>query len=213
MQTIFGIEGVLDLLPEPIEKGVAKISQFEFNEKEDFMFNFRAVREGGDIFRMYNGKYVRLHVNGQLMMSDTGMERKSNKTFINAANGRVLIAGLGIGLIVKNILYNPCVKEIVIIEKYQDVIDIVKPIFKSSIVNIICADIFNYEMPKTEKFDTIYFDIWPEISEDNLEEMKTLHSKYRKHLNKDNPDKFMDSWMKDYLQKEKRKNSRSYSWY
>jgi hypothetical protein len=205
---LFGIEGVTDLFKEKETKGVAHISQFTFSTQKDPLYNLRIVRDGGSMFRMYDGDYVRLHVNGQLMMSDTAMERLSNESFIKNAKGRILIAGLGIGMVLKNILKNKEVTEIVVIEKYQDIIDLVQPKFNDSRLWIICADIFEYEMPKTELFDCIYFDIWAEISQDNLLEMKKLHSKYRKNLNKLSPYKYMDSWMKDYLKKEKSREQR-----
>ena len=97
------IEGVIDLFPEKEEKGVAKISNYEFKNEENPLFNARAVRDGGWMFYLEDGKYVRLHVNGELMMADTRMERESNRDFIYKANGRILIAGLGLGVILKNI--------------------------------------------------------------------------------------------------------------
>jgi spermidine synthase len=201
-ESIYGITGVLPLFPKAEKQGVAQISQFEFNEQEDMMFNLRAVRDGGSIFRMYNGKYVRLHINGELMMSDTGMERISNRAFMHKAKGRVLIAGLGIGLIISNIIENPEVTEIVVIEKYQDVIDLVLPKFNNPKLKVICADIDEWKPEKGEKFDTIYFDIWADITTDNLEHIKKLHNRFK--LFKAN-DGWMNSWMKEYLQDIKRK--------
>lgn len=202
-----GIKGVVDLFPDKSEKGVARISKYEFDSKEDIFYNLRASRDMGGIFYMYTGQYVRLHINNQLMMSDTAMERKTNRQFVNNAKGRVLIAGLGVGLIIQAIIDKEEVTEVVVIEKYQDVIDLVEPIFKHPKLKVICADIFEYDMPKEEKFDAIYFDIWAEISIDNLEQMKRLHAKYRR--NKRSQDAWMHSWMKDELKKERAKEYRN----
>lgn len=199
-ELIFGVKGVYDILPSQ-SQGVAKLTKFEFNEKDDPLFNLRACRDHY-MFQMKTGKYVRLSVEGRLMMSDTPMERISNKKFIDYADGRVLIAGLGIGLIIHNILQKQSITEIVIIEKYQDVIDLVSPHFTDTRIKIICADIFEWKPPKGEKFDTIYFDIWPEITIDNLNEIKTLHNRFKFYKTKG---AYMDSWMKWYLQKLKRK--------
>lgn len=205
---LHGVESVVQLFPKQEEKGVAAISRFEFSSKKDPLFNMRTVRDGGGMFYMYDGHYVRLHVNGKLMMSDTSMERISNMGFIEGANGRVLIAGLGVGLIIHNIIEREKVKEVVVVEKYQDVIDLVHPKIQHPKLKVVCADIFEYELPKEEKFDTIYFDIWANISTENLDQMKTLHAKFRKNLNKTNESRWMDSWMKDYLMRQRTKERR-----
>jgi hypothetical protein len=61
-------------------------------------------------------------------------------------------------------------------------------------------------MANTDKFDTIYFDIWAKISQENLAEMTKLHNKYRK--NKVSKESFMDSWLRDFLRKERQKEMR-----
>lgn len=210
---IYGVKGVEHLFPEETQElGVAKISKVEFKEKDDILFNLRLMRDAKWWFRVHEGKYVRLIVNGELMMSDTGMERYSNTDFIQSANGKVLIAGLGVGMVLHNILENPNVNEVIVIEKYQDVIDLVADKFKSDKLKIICKDIFDFVPEKGEKYDTIYFDIWASINTDNLEQIKTLHNRFKNKLNRDNPNCWMNSWMKEYLQQEKRKEAGSRYW-
>ncbi len=201
----YGVESVVPLYQEKEEKGIARITRFEFNERDAMIANMRAMRDGGAIFRCVQGHYVRLTIEGRLVMSDTPMERLSNKEFIRKANGRVFIAGLGLGMIIHNIIDIDYVTEIVVVEKYQDVIDLVAPKFDNPKLKIICADIFDYVPEKNEKFDTIYFDIWTDIQTENLDEMKKLHSRFRKHLNKSNNDCFMNSWFREYLQKQRTK--------
>lgn len=202
----YGVIGVDKIFTEKETKGCAEIIPFEFNAKENFIYNFRNARED-PMFIVRDGNYVRLKVNGEIMMSDTGMERISNKQFIKKATGRVLIAGLGIGLIINNILRNDSITEIVVIEKHQDVIDLVSPKFNDSRLKIICADIFEWEPSKGEKFDTIYFDVWPQITTDNLTEITILHDRF-KHFKAKNG--WMNSWMKEYLQKQNRKQKKYY---
>lgn len=184
--------------------GVASLSAFEIKVKDNPIAAMRAAMDG---MRYYDGKYIRLAVNGELMMTDTDMEKNSNMGFVNAANGEVLVAGLGIGLIIYNALNNPCVKHITIIEKYQDVIDLVSPYFKNTRVTFICADIMEWRPEKGKKFDTIYFDIWPTICGDNLKQIKFLHNVFKSRLNRTNPDCWMNSWMKERLQRENRKSN------
>jgi hypothetical protein len=137
------------------------------------------------------------------------MERSSNREFVRNANGKVLIAGLGIGLIIHNILEKENVSHITVIEKHKDVIDLVSPYFKSKKITFICADILEWLPPVGEKFDIIYFDIWPTICGDNMKEISMLHNRFKNKLNRSNPDCWMDSWMKKRCQADNRP-SRSY---
>lgn len=204
------IEGVLDLFPKVEEKGVAKITHYEFKEVNDPLFNLRVMRDGGSMFVMRDGTYVRLHVNGELMMSDTNMEKYSNSDFVYHAHGKILIAGLGLGLVLKNILDKEEVTEVIVIEKYQDVIDLVAPKFDSPKLKIICADINEWKPAKGEKFNVIYFDIWPTICEDNLDEMKVLHNRFKFFVDRADTKCWMNSWLKDYLQALRRRNRSRY---
>lgn len=205
------MEGVFDNFKMEVgevkELGLARLSTFEFSSKKDPLFNLRAIRDGG-LNYMMDGKYIRLSVDDELMMSDTRMEMVTNADFCWNANGKVLIAGLGVGLILHNIkdkVKNGVITEIVIIEKYQDVIDLVSPIYADMPITYICADILEYKPSKEEIFDTIYFDIWA-ISdfEKNLPEINMLHNRWKNNKNKSNPNCWMNSWMKERMQKDKR---------
>ena len=132
-------------------------------------------------------------------MSDTWMERYSNQEILKQANGQVLIAGLGIGLILTPLREKESVEHITVLEQNQTLIDLVSPYFDFSDITIVQGDIFTWETKK--KFDTIYFDIWSDISSDNYKETTTLHRRYRKNLNRKNPQRYMDSWMREELRR------------
>lgn len=209
--SIYGVDGVVHLYPENIcAKGIAKITTYEFDENQNPLVNLRYMRDGRSFMRMFTGTYVRLHVDGMLMMSDTPMERLTNVDFIENAKGKVLIAGLGVGLILQAILDKEDVEEVYVVEKYQDVIDLVASRFSHPKLKVVCCDIFHFDISKDEKFDTIYFDIWADINEDNLDEMRTLHAKFRK--NKRDKSSWMNSWLRDYLKKERAKSQRNAYW-
>ena len=191
--------------------GEATISAFEFSRKKDPIFAMRAAMDGVAI---YDGKYIRLNVAGTLMMSDTDMEKDSNRDFVREANGSVLIAGLGIGLILKNILHklnDGTITSISIVEKSKDVIALIQPYFKDERIRMIHGDILEWRPSKGVKYDTIYFDIWPTICADNLKEITFLHNVFKHRLNRSNPNCWMNSWMKERLQRMNRKTS-SYYW-
>lgn len=146
------------------------------------------------------GKYAVLRVDGQVMMSDTRMERTSNLEVVEKAKGQVLVAGLGLGMILHPIAAKAGVKEILVLEKSRDVIKMISPTIPRK-VEVVCVDVFDWE-PLEKQWNTIYFDIWPTISQDNLLEMSVLHSKFRKRLA---PGGWMGSWCRDFLREEKRK--------
>ena len=184
------------------EQGLAKLVKYNISPNDAMWFNLRAVRDGGGTFAVDPGDYVKLIVDGQLMMSDTQMEQRTNYSFMHAAHGDIMIAGLGLGLIIYNLrpkIDNGLVKSITVYEKYQDVIDLVEPTIRKQLPDgfnfkVIQADILEYQPPKTEKYDTIYFDIWPDISADNHDDMVLLHNRWKSH--KRDKASWMDSWMK-----------------
>ena len=195
------------------ECGVARLSAFSIDTERAFNFNLQAAFSGnGALTRISAGDYVKLYVNGTLMMSDTPMEKRTNTDFIDNAHGDVMIAGLGIGLILHNLeekVKTGEVTSITVYEKYQDVIDLVSPYYKHLPLTVKCADILEYIPPKGETYDTIYFDIWPTITTDNLKEIKLLHNRWKFRKRKGG---WMDSWVKKFLQNEKRKSYGSYWW-
>lgn len=149
----------------------------------------------------HNFTYTKLSDKNGVWMSDTPMETVSNQNFINKANGDVLIFGLGIGLIVFPLLNCDEIKSITIIEREKEIIDMVGQHLKSDKVTIILGDADTMEFAKGTKFDTIYFDIWQDISSENYEHMQTLHKRYRKNLNTKNPNRFIDSWLRNHVKR------------
>jgi len=153
--------------------------------------------------------YIRLKMNGKgIMMSDTPMERNTNHDFIRKANGDVIIFGLGLGLVILPLLKKKNVKSVLVVELYQDLIDLVYPILKShdaeNKLSVIQGDCFEIHksIPKEQKFDSVYGDIWIEICTDNYEEMKVLTKNWKNRINRENSNAFIDHWMKGYLKKQ-----------
>lgn len=146
------------------------------------------------------GTYMRLMHNGEVVMSDTDMEKRTNENFVRQAHGDVLIGGLGIGMIVLAIQDKPEVKSITIIEKHSEVIDLVgKQLPVNDKVKIIHADVFDYKPEKGQTFNCIYMDIWNFVNSDVYkEEMIPLMRKYGRYLvpyNTD-PKRYNDCWCK-----------------
>jgi hypothetical protein len=200
-----------EIYKESVESDTYKINHIKLSKSEVIM---ELIRNSDNYWYVKglkpNFNYVRLIKKGDgIMMSDTSMERNTNERFIKKANGDVLIFGLGLGLIIFPLLNDESVKSITVVELYQDLIDVVKPKIQEkdihNKVNIIRGDCFVNKFPKEKKFDTIYFDIWIDIIESNYEEQKTLTRMYARHINRENPNFYMDAWMKSYYKKEKEK--------
>jgi len=95
------------------------------------------------------------------IMNNSDEEKGFNLEVVHKAHGDVLIAGLGIGLIVLPIMNKEDVISIDIVEKYQEIIDLIKPQLPlNGKVNVIHQDMISF-VP-TKKYDIIYFDTLPE---------------------------------------------------
>lgn len=168
----FMYKNMCEILEEK-QQGIVKLEKYNAS-------GIRAMIEG-----FPTGNYIRLIVDGTLMMSNTPMEKRTSADFVCNAEGDVLICGLGIGLVIMPLLESEKVKSITVVEKYQDVIDCVLPQIKAydkdGKLTVICEDCFDFKTD--QKFDTIFIDIWAYINEDVYnEEMKPLKRKYRKFL-------------------------------
>ena len=177
------------------------------NEIGNFKLEKFEINQDNRSFRCYipDGKYIRLLDKSagwnDCVMSDTQMEKKTNRDFVMKANGDVFIAGLGIGMIVLPIQEKEDVRSITILEKYPEVIELVgNQLPLNEKVKILQGDVFDYEFPKGTKFDTIYFDIWNYVNKDVYEEMKVLKKRYRKYKRfaTENPNVYMDCWAEYY---------------
>ena len=176
------------IVPER-QVGTAKI----VHDSPDSLVRLRAQMHGQPL-RL--DKYTRLFIGREVWMTDAEYERRTNIGVVSAAQGNVLVAGLGIGMILVPILKKSEVQHVTVIERSQDVIDLVAPHFNSPKLTVICADIYTWKPPKGSKWDVIYFDIWPNICADNLKSMAKLHMKYGRYLQ---GKRWMNSWCKDAL--------------
>lgn len=211
------MKGVYELFNDFEESksvGCAKLVKFELDEKASNATRWRALVNGFMGEYCSPGKYVKLYIDGEFMMSDTNMEKGSNREVVDRAYGDVLLVGLGIGLLLHNLrqkIQEGVVRSVTVYEKEQDVINLVAPYYRDlPNLKIVCRDIMEYRPPKKEKYDTIYFDIWPTIDYGrNLPEIRMLHNRWKYH--KRDRDSYMNSWMKEFMQK-RRAYDNKYGW-
>lgn len=175
---------------------LAKLEHFEISRDRAKLHAIQSLFSGRPDMAVQPGKYVRLATRDQptddwtLMMSDTPFELRSAYGFMGAATGDVLILGLGLGATTVPVLHKPNVTSVTIVEKNPDVIAMVAPALREHLphrihrkMRVVEADAFTWKPSKGESFDTMWFDIWPEISEDNLPDMTALKrrlTRYRK---------------------------------
>lgn len=199
-----------EILPEG-QSGSVRVQHYEVSEKDYHATILRSLFARESPVRP--GRYVRLYVGNCLMMSDTQSEKYSNHEVVKRARGDVFIAGLGIGLILAPILANPEVTSVTVVEKYNEVIELVEPALRklpgAEKLTVIKADIFEWTPPKGQKWDVLYFDIWPGICVDNLDEMAILH---RRFARRKNPGGWMDSWQRKELKRIQAQERRQNRW-
>ena len=111
---------------------------------------------------------------------------------------RVDEGGLGIGLIIMAIQDKPEVHSITVVEKSQEVIDMIAtqlPLNEK--VKIIQADVFCWKPERGVRYDTIYMDIWPWLDDRTYqEEMLPLKRKSAHYLKPKvvSPNRFNRCW-------------------
>jgi hypothetical protein len=167
-------------LPETELDGL-KIERFEIrNDVETQIFNLRADGRG-----VRPGTYTKLTRDGRLWMSDTHAERRDHfEPLLKIARSRarrVLINGLGIGMIVQAALALDHVEHIDVVEIDPRVAALVGPHYtKSGRVTIHVADAYEQtrRWPTGTRWDVGWSDIWPDMCADNLPGMAKLNRSY-----------------------------------
>lgn len=156
------------------------------------------------------GTYTRMTRKGRLWMSDTSAEKRDHSIIAGVCarpeTRRVLVNGLGLGMIVQSALQNPAVEHIDVVEIDPDVIALVGPHYEASgRVTIHQADAYEQcrAWPKGTTWDAAWHDIWPDLCVDNLEEMAKLHRSYGRRVG------WQGSWGKGLLESERERDRRN----
>lgn len=152
------------------------------------------------------GTYKRLTRGNVVVMSNTPDEIRDFMHFVRRATGTVLINGLGLGVVLTQVLAKDYVSKVIVVEKSEDVINLVSGAFNDARLTIIHSDAFDYKPPKGIRFNAVWHDIWDYICTNNLPQMTKLHRKYGKIAD------WQDSWAKQLCESQKRKDKK-YSWY
>lgn len=182
------------------------IKKFTVSQTDAERFNMPLLfKPGGGSQLIEPGTYTGLYQDGMRdpWMSDTPAEIRGHRGIIHEIEhrgGRVLINGLGLGVVVKATLSFPNVHSVDVVEISPDVIALVGPTYSDDPrCHIYLGDAYTYEWPKGMRWDVIWHDIWPTICTDNLEGMGKLHRRFGHRA------AYQGSWQRDYLKWERSK--------
>lgn len=159
------------------------------------------------------GDYTGLVVDGKLWMSDTDAEIRDHLEPYHQARrlqaARVLINGLGLGMVLGMVLSEPSVEHVDVVEIDKRVIALVGPTYAADPrVNIIEADAYVQAKawaPGTA-WDMAWHDIWSEPDyESTLPEMARLHRSYGRRV------RWQGSWSREDLLR-MRRQARTSPW-
>lgn len=176
--------------------GEWSVSTIECSERQALISAIQSIQKS-DHRNVVPGRYTRLMRGNTVVMSDTRAEIEDVLPFIESAKGSILIAGLGLGLVPAALAKSPRVSEVVILEKSRDVIALTGARFYcEKKVRVIVGDIFKDDhlvRIARQRYDMAWFDIWDDISPDNLPEMLWLEKKYASICEK------MEFWCRDMI--------------
>jgi spermidine synthase len=196
----YGFPDMATIIPEG-KRGEAEVQHMIISSLQSQMSSYH-----GAMNYVEEGTYAKLLVGGKLVMTDTRHERITNREIVRRAHGRVLIGGLGLGMILVPILAKEAVEMVLVIEKSQDVIDLIWHHIEHSKLTVRQGDVFTWDEKywRGRRFNCVYMDIWPGRSEQNLPQIAKLHQKYKYYLDRSDPDCWMGSWEQNTLRSQKR---------
>lgn len=141
-----------------------------------------AIREGRGT---RPGTYTRLMLKGRLWMSDTDAEKQDHLPALwemqRTKARRVLINGLGLGMVLKAALTFDHVEHVDVVEIDQRVVTLIgKHYAQDPRVHVHHADAYEQarRWPAGTRWDVAWSDIWPDLCTDNLADMARLRRSY-----------------------------------
>lgn len=169
--------------------GAAELRQITITESDAKIAAERSLFDGGR-GRISPGQYTGLYINGALWMSDTPDEQRDHFLFlrmvIQYSARRVLINGLGLGMVARALCHLDTVEVIDVVDNNPDAIALIGPYLHEygsrygKTVNVIEGDAHTpaVTFEKNTRWDVVWHDIWVDICADNWESMKILRRRH-----------------------------------
>lgn len=135
------------------------------------------------------GEYTVLLVDGEFSMCDAPFVLRNYVPFLEAAEGDILLTGLGLGCLVRGLLARPAVRSVTVIELHAEVIDLIGPYHRDPRLEIVHADALRWTPPTGRRFDAAMLDI-----ADDRALVQALIDHHRSHVHAlwPNPAEFSD---------------------
>jgi hypothetical protein len=183
-------------LPEG-KRGRVEIRKFTIEENSlgNMLLGMRASRAG---------EYTALFRDGRLWMSDTDAEQRDHWKAdwqIRISGGRILVMGLGLGMIVHRALQYEHVEHVDVVEIDPDVAELVGQHYAGPRCTVHVADAYEIKWPRGTRWSYAWHDIWPDLCEDNLPEMARLARSYGRRVDQ------QGFWGKELLLQERRRTA------
>lgn len=189
---------VLHLVPK-IESGVKPFHIGSIRCTNFVMTNYRSIltiyrARANKRLRDYcpEGNYQALRIGKTFFMSNTPAELYDSLHFVSVAYGNVLVVGLGLGLVCQQLLRNPAVQHITVLDNNEELIK--SPVgdhLKEQSIQIIKGDAFTWQ--SMHHFDACWIDIWPCIDKEYKAEYLELKRKYREFCD------YVEIWCEDEI--------------
>jgi predicted methyltransferase len=99
----------------------------------------------------------------QTWMVDDPPHWWSMQGYARNSSGKVLVAGLGLGLVIGELLKNVDVSSVTVVEHNKDVIGLISPLLPAAIdvkLDIVNKDFYEFINKTDNKFDRIIIDLW-----------------------------------------------------
>ena len=113
-------------------------------------------------------------IGGEVVMEDSKQELSRHLPIWLHAKGRVLVTGLGLGCVVRGLLYSPHVTHIDVVEIDGDILDVVGPEFEHERVTLHHADALTWDFGD-RSWDCAWHDIWSD-TDSGGEHLSVLHA-------------------------------------
>lgn len=137
--------------------------------------------------------YHILWIDGYPWMWDFPQEIELQKKVAQKAEGDVLVAGYGFGIVQKFLLENDNVTSVTTIEFLPEVIELCKEHLGEIYGDVIFSDFYEYESDR--KYDCIVGDIWPDIDKEFLDDYIKFENKGKQLIKEDGK---ILAWGDDY---------------
>jgi hypothetical protein len=177
------MDSIYDLMTVDLpdgEKDGMRVQKFEITANP--VRDFRLAAQGR---AARPGTYTKLTCGGTFWMSDTPAEKKDHAEAVMRASKpdvrRVLINGLGIGMVLKAVLSFEHIEHVDVVERDPRVVALVGPTYlKDDRVTIHTADAYAQSAcwPSGTRWDIGWSDIWPDLDTDDLKDHARLNRSY-----------------------------------